>query len=171
MNPSSNEPASLFLLCPASQLEPFIRQHVGQHTYFLTALASVFDVDNVPYAEALVDFLETNAIRELYVVQDLNCRFLRTVLSGVPGTGTAAERVLQALYCTHFEYVMRTGTFRIQCYRLARLHVLQQAEQLLANGLLQRAIGRNRIALRAMICDKSTRLVETIDLKPEGICL
>lgn len=85
----------LFLVCPFCRMEPFIRKNYGQ-TLFLSAPAAVFHFSDDELTE-LKSFVEREHIRDLYLVSDESCHFIRRALNHEPPAGLSCESFISHL--------------------------------------------------------------------------
>lgn len=157
------------MLCPASQLESFIKEHCGGEVFFLTALGVVFDFRQLAYVEALVDFIERESIDEICVVHDVACPFIKSVLAKEKGYGTYAEGVLLDLLIDHFSDIMQNTITGEQKVKLARCNVERQVSEVFANELLRQVVREYNISLKGLLSAKAEGWLKPITLKLKEI--
>lgn len=145
----------LFLLCPASQLESFIRMKYGPDTFFLTALAAVFSLKQWDHVEELTGFIERESIEEVVVVNDVSCRFLQSVLTKQKGFGTQAEQVLIDLLVDNYAHVMCNSSVAEQKFRLAELNIQRQIEELLSVDYLLQQVVLQKLRVKGLITSRA----------------
>lgn len=170
MQENSKTANRLFLICPTSQLETLISERFGRNTYFLTALGAVFDFERIAYAEAFADFLIYWEIREIYLVHDTSCLFIRNILDRKPSFGTQVEKVILELLIDHYARIMQQPSRKEQEACLSRLTIEQQALNLLSNTLLQQTISAQGICLKGLMTCKTVGQLKELNLKPSKIC-
>ncbi len=160
----------LFLVCPNCQLEHFIKDRFGEDVFFLTALGAVFDFHEVAYAEAIADFIEREAVTEIFIVNDTSCCLLESVLEKREGLGTAAEQVLLHLLIENNSTVMAENTLLEKKKRLAELNVRRQFFEILSNGLLLIAIVRAKVRLKGLLTTKRAGKIKEIGVELNVSC-
>jgi carbonic anhydrase len=159
----------LFLICPDSQLEAFIKEQYGQGVFFLTALGAVFNFQETNYVEALGDFLKREAIEEIFVVQDTSCRFMNSILEQEKGFGTKAEQVMLELFIENYSNIM-AGASQIEKKKiLAKVNIRRQALEILSHELLLIALGQSQIKLKGLITTKSKGQLEEVNVRLQEI--
>lgn len=170
MQNALNTKNKLFLVCPASQLESYIQQVHGQRVYFLTALGAVFDFGQVSYAEAVVDFIDRENIREIWVVNDARCRFVQAVLQQDKGSAAYTREALRDLFVDHYAELTEQELFEDRCISLARLNVVRQVQEIYEHALLAAAISRRNIGLRGLVCMKEKGWNKEIQVRMKVSC-
>lgn len=163
----STQAKRLFLICPTSQSELFVRERYGSNSFFLTALGSVFDFGQIHYLEAVVDFIERESIRHIYIVHDTSCPFLDSILVKKKEYETHAEAVLLDLLIEHYFYVMEGDTLTEKKNALATLNVERQGREIWDNEFLRSAMSEYNINLRGIITSRAAGLfINEVDVKP-----
>ncbi len=160
----------LFLICPDSHLENFIRQYYGDRTYYLTALGAVFDFRRVNYAEAVANFIRHKPISEIYLTQDIAGKFLRNILDKKSGLGTVAEKKLLDLLIDNYSGIMRHTSREQQLSCLADIALREQANELRANYLLQQTISESGASLKGLLINRGRNYMQEIVLQPTELC-
>ncbi|AEE54331.1 hypothetical protein [Haliscomenobacter hydrossis] len=161
-NRSQTTSNKLFLVCPFSRLEPFIRENYGDNVYFLTALGTHFQADDAGYVKKVVDFILREGIRELYVVNDTSCRFINKTLKREPGFGTKAEYLLKQIYLENYLKVRQNNDLREQQVKLAALNVYRQMHVLLHHKVLSRLCLKHNITIHGVVTSKETKQIVII---------
>jgi carbonic anhydrase len=151
----------LFLICPDARVEHFLRTKFGGESIFLTALGAVFNFRAIQYIEDLSDYLHRERIEEIFIVNDLSCRFIDRILRKERNFGTYTEEVLQDLLIDHYHAIMQQPTLKDQHERLAAYNIDRQAREILSNELLQQQIVASDILIKGLITNqKENRLTE-----------
>lgn len=155
----------LFLICPNSQLEHFLKDRFGEDAYFLTALGAVFNFNDVANAEAIADFIEREAISEIYIVNDTSCRFIESVLEKRKSARTAAEQVILNLLIDNYPTVMAQNSLLAKKRILGELNVGRQFFEIISNELLLQSIVRSKVRLKGLITTKRAGKVKETGIK------
>ena len=62
-------------------MELYLQKKYGNEIYFITAPASVIQWNQKEYIDAIGDFIIRENIREIYLVNDTNCRFISNIIN------------------------------------------------------------------------------------------
>lgn len=154
----------LFLICPDSQVEAFIKEQYGQEVFFLTALGAVFDFGQINYVEAVGDLLQRESIEEIFIVNEASCRFMNRMLAQEKGFGTKAEKVMLDLFIDNYTTIMAGTSLKEKQNRLAELNIQRQALEILSNELLLQQIGQSEIRLKGLLTAKAKGQVKEVNL-------
>lgn len=144
----------LFLTCPISQMEPFIKERYGWDGYFLNAPGAVFSFEDIDYSEALRDFLEQRTIKELYIVNDTGCLFIKSILEGGQGFETKAEQVMRNLFIDNYFEIMGKESLADRTIALATRNLERQAQDIVSNDLLWPVLHRLQIRVSGVLTTK-----------------
>jgi hypothetical protein len=148
---------SLFIICPAGRIESAIRKKHGDNTYFLTSLGGVVRLNNYSFVEEFGEFLKNRAITSLTIAQDIQCRFIQTIIYGKSGYDTYAENHFRNLWIDHFFKINSTDIPRKKAAILAKIHITYQLDLIKQHSLLGNIIREHNIRLKGLIVD--TKLV------------
>nr|MBI1230374.1 hypothetical protein [Cytophagales bacterium] len=148
-----NQSNSLFIICPAGSIESEIRKQYNGNTYFLTSLGGVMRLSDYSFVEEFGEFLKRRDIRRLTIAQDIQCRFLQTIIQGKPGYGTYAEEHFRMLWIDHFFDINSTDNLRKKAARLAKCHINFQLNLIKQHSLLGTIIREQGVLLSGMLVD------------------
>lgn len=156
---------TLYLICPASKVEHFIREQYGESAFFMTALAAVFHLNEQAYLDELIKIIEKEAIEELVVVNDTSCCFIQSVLTRQKGFGTQAEQVLVDLLLDHYTHIMGTTSVAEQKNRLAELNVQRQLEELLRIDYFQQRVVLQKLVVTGLVTSRAAGKARTVNIQ------
>lgn len=145
----------LFLVCPFSNMEHFIRQKFGQEAFFLTAMAGQSQFHELRYTEAVLELIDREEIAELYLVQDTSCRFMNGLLDAEPIHGSIAENKLEQLLVEHYAEIKAHTTRTLQLKKFAAINLRAQLREIGANAFLNSWMARNRLEIKGLITTKA----------------
>ncbi len=154
----------LFLVCPFSSMEHFIRHNFGDEIIFMTAMATESQFHEIEYSEAIREIIVCENIEEMFVVNDTSCRFINGVLRGDKFCGTAAEKSIQNILIDNYSFVMQHQTLSDKVKALAALNIKQQAFEICANELFKPLIIQRGIEIKGLITTKSENKILAISL-------
>ena len=145
----------LFLICPFSCIENFIQKQYGENIFFLTSTAAIFNFDETSYAESVKEFIATNNITEVVIVNDLSCRFLRKVLRNEwEQRGASAETILQDILNNNYAFIMQPSSTKEQLLRFATLNIQEQIHRMMGFDIFGVDFMLKGIKLTGIISDK-----------------
>lgn len=155
----------LFLICPASHIEVFIRERYGPDVYFLTAPGAVFNFEEIKYTESVRYFLERKAIREVFIVNDTSCRFINTILQNGKGHKTQAEQVMLNLFINNYSQIMTAASLEERKVILATLNLQRQALDILSNEILLPLIKQSQIKVTGVLTTKEKGWLDEVKVQ------
>lgn len=153
----------LYLICPECFIEEKIRREFGNHTFFLTALGTVFNMTNFEYAEEVNDLLNRESISDICIVNDVECSFLKNACTKNHPSNTRAEQVLNSLYESNedkFESLRPEQQQKI----LARLNIIRQAKELIKIPIIGNKISNQTIKLSGLLYDRKAQEFEKLTI-------
>ena len=157
-------PDKVFVVCPFSSIESFLRQHYGDDLFFVSATAGMLQYEDVDYLKEVIWLLESQSVSELFVVNDLSCPFINKVLHHSKSINHAVEKVLQKLYADHKAILTHQPSLREKQEMLAMLNVIQQVNQFIVPVLIP-GLPHQNIKVNALVTDKNNFNIKTIQLK------
>jgi len=154
----------LFLVCPDCYMEQKIRVKYGSDSFFLTALGSVFHMDNFKYAEEVNSFLSGEDVLHIYIVNDISCTFIKNTLSSDINYKTKAEIALAELYLNNIDSLEELNSDDEKALHLARLNIYRQANDLRNTAFLGTKIESNQIALKGLLYHREKKEFTEIEV-------
>ncbi len=154
----------LFLVCPFSSVEPFIRSRYGNKAFFLTAPAGFFKFQEQEYLSEVRNFIARNRPEHIYIVNDSSCRFLNEIVSNPEQPETPLCKPVQDVFHRNFRKIMRAPTLKKKAERLAKFSITQQAVILMQPDVLGNEIREYGIQIRGLITDRRKDKCNEMDL-------
>jgi carbonic anhydrase len=168
MTKNNTDLSRLFLVCPDCFIEQKIRNKYGNNSFFLTALGTVFYIDSFEYAEEVNTFLSCKDIKELIIVNDTRCTFIKNTL-GVKNNQTKVEQRLAELYLKNYDSFETIESKVDQRTHLEKLNIYRQVHELRQTAFLSSKIKNGDIEVKGLIynrdMDEFTEI--TIDFSAE----
>ena len=155
----------LFLVCPFSCLENFIREKYGKDVFFITAMGTIFQFEGEEYLESIKRFIDRENITAIFVVSDTSCRFINNALKNEIGFGSYSETVIQKLLKENYALVMNEKIIEQQQIKLAELIVNYQASELKKSECFQQEIILKKILIRELVTSKKTNQIIQLTIK------
>lgn len=150
------EQNKLFLICPFSNLEHFIRRIHGADVYFMTAMATAFNFDRETI-KMTADFLDRKMITHIYVVNDTSCRFMNGVIDKKMSTGSDAEKYLEALFMENQKIIMKQSTILDKVKLLSEININKQISNFREDDSIMSLIKKNKIIIKGLITNKAAK--------------
>lgn len=155
----------LFIICPFSQMELYLQKKYGNEIYFITAPASVIQWNQKEYIDAIGDFIIRENIREIYLVNDTDCRFISNIINKKKLYGLYAEKIVEAIYIEHLFSCFKNMSLSEKKLKLAELNINCQIEELMKPGVLGVQILNNHIELKGIITTKKENSYKEINIQ------
>lgn len=150
------EQNKLFLICPFSNLEHFIRRIHGIDVYFMTSMATSFNFDR-EYIKMIADFLDRKMITHIYVVNDTSCRFMNGMFENKMSSGSEAEKNLEALFMDNHKIIMKQSTISEKVKLLSEINIQKQISNIREQDILLSIIDKNNICIKGLITNKAAK--------------
>lgn len=153
-----NQENSLFIICPAGKIESEIRKKYDGNTYFLTSLGGVMRLCDYSFVEEFGEFLKRQDITKLTIAQDIQCRFIQTIIQGNQGYGTYAEEHFRNLWIDNFFDINNAKGMRKKAAKLAKCHINYQINLINQHSLLVNIIRERGIQLSGLLVDTEANI-------------
>lgn len=147
------EQNKLFLICPFSNMENFIRRIHGTDVYFMTAMATAFSYERDDIRK-IADFLDRRMITNIYIVNDTSCRFINSVIEQKMSSGSDAEKNLEVLLMENQKIIMKQSTTFDKVKTLTELNIIEQILNLREHDLIMSVVEKNKISIKGLITTK-----------------
>lgn len=151
----------LFLVCPFSGMEGFIRHKYGNDVFFVTAMAGAFNFQNDEYKSIIQEFIERESINEIIIANDACCRFINNVLNNKKEVKSYAEDVLKKLFSDNYFYNLQDKSLAEQAEALATLNVKHQVHELKNSGLIKSS-SFQEVKIKGLVTNKANNLIKEI---------
>jgi carbonic anhydrase len=155
----------LFLVCPFSCMESFIRAKFGEDVFFITAMGTIFQLKETHYLESVKSFIARENIAEIFVVSDTSCRFINNALTNAKNSGSYSEKVIQKLLNDNYAHVMHEKTTEQQQLKLAELIVGYQSAEIKKSNIFQQQIIQKEIKIKGLITTQKTDQIIQLTLQ------
>lgn len=152
----------LFLVCPFSQMEPYITNNIDKNAYFITGITGRLCLSNDDYLCQLQMLLFNKNIRELIVVNDVNCIFINEVLSNNSIYKTAATKLLESLFLENRELFLAQASIGKSKHLLAKLNVIDTYLKIINNNFLKETFSDLEIEVSGLISNKLTKSIKKV---------
>ncbi len=155
----------LFLVCPFSCMEKFIRQKYDEDVFFITAMAGIFQLNEKKHLEEIKYFICRENIHEIFVVSDISCRFINSAINKEKTNGYFAEMVIQRLLEDNYDLLMERNKIQEKQIKLAERIVNYQAAELMNSNCFQQEIIQNKILVYELITSKKVNQIIQLTIR------
>ncbi len=155
----------LFIVCPFSSLETFIRSNYGNEIFFLTYAGTVLEPDNFIYNLGIKQLVFKEKIKTIYIVNDTSCRFINSIIKRKQLTGLTCEKVIEELYVDYYFTYFESLPLSEQLYNLAELNIKNQINRILDSKLFKDFIYKSGIEIKGIITSKENNLLKEIQVE------
>lgn len=144
----------LFLVCPFSCMENFIREKYGDDVFFMTAMGAVLRFDSEEIS-AIKLFIEREKIREIIIASDTSCRFINGILKNEKEFGSHAETQIKNIVLENKNALAKANSEVEKQKIIANALIKNQAQEICSPDFFLSEIFINKIAVKGIITTKS----------------
>lgn len=155
----------LFIVCPFSCMEIFLRNKYGNDILFLTFSGAVFPHHDAEYLSAVKHFIVQEEIKTIYIVNDISCRFINGIINKHTLFGLRAEKVMEALYIENYLTEFQDQSLFNQQNKLAELNILKQANEIMAPAILGNFIAEFSVEIKCLVTSKARHSFKEIQIE------
>jgi carbonic anhydrase len=156
--------SKLFIVCPDCFMEQVIRDNYPGEVYFITALASVFEMPDFDYAESFNAFLINESIEEIYIVNDSSCRFIENTVTQKQPLNTTAEQNLKVLLNQNSDFILYEENEYESFKKLAKLNIHRQAKEFYHSPFIGYKLKNREIMLKGLLYNRNKSEIIEIEL-------
>lgn len=145
----------LFIICPFSHLEPFLKVQYGTQNWFLSyPLASITEIDN-SFKSTIETLIETHQIKEIIIVNDVSCLLINDIIHRKNEFHFPMQRQLESMYLEHFLRYFYQKTAEQKSMNLCKINLEIQYIKWCKNPILKSIITSNAIEIKALLTNKN----------------
>lgn len=152
----------LFVVCPFSNMEIFLKNNYGPDAYFLTFTGANIQHQELECMSEVRHLIISENIQAIYIVNDTSCRFIHGMLTGNWSFNMPSLSVFEDLYIEHYSTLFKNQSLIHQQRKMAELNVKYQVSELLDSFILGGCIRDLHIDIRGLITTKSKNLIKEI---------
>lgn len=153
----------LFIVCPFSCMENFIRQKYGDDVLFITAKAAVLQSEKQEFPEEVKLLIERESITQIFIVNDTSCRFINSVLKKENELDAPVEKTLRKIFTNNYPAIIQKPSLSEQQEMLAVFNVKHQANEMLKSMLFQQNHSK-KIKLIGLVSIKASNRIREISM-------
>lgn len=156
------------LVCPFSTSQSFlINRFPSKDVRFFTALAGIFHFKDRFFSDMLGNFLISENIKTIYLVQDLHSKFL---LEGTQETFLNPNdtiRYISEIFTRHQVEISAESNLSQQLSKLSLFLIEEQVAEMHNQPNLQRIIQENKIQIKGMLTNEARAKSIEFNVQPE----
>ena len=146
-------------------MELYLQNKYGNEIYFITAPAAIVQWGQKEYTDAVSDFIKRESIREIFLVNDVSCRFIDNIIHKEKLYGLYSEKILEDIYIEHFFSHFKNNPSSEKKVKLAELNINYQIEELMKSSALGHYVLKDNIQLKGLVTSKKENLYKEINIK------
>ncbi|MFO7657035.1 MAG: hypothetical protein R6W78_08205 [Bacteroidales bacterium] len=153
----------VYIVCPFSQMEAFIRENIDTDAYFITGMAGRLCFGDEINTQVILYFIQRENIKEIIIVNDVNCRFMEEVLNNRITKPNPATIIYRKLISDFKEVFPKIKTSEERRHLLAKLNINDHFREIKSNAVLRPLFIKNSIKLRGMVTNRLSNFKEPIN--------
>jgi hypothetical protein len=154
----------LFIICPFSNIEHFLRKEYGDDILFMTYSAGIIQYDNIDFLSSVKDIIINEKINKIFFVNDIKCRFINNTLQK-NNDQSYAFQILQEYYVSHYFSMFHNQSLQRQQYNLAKINLFMQIQEFSNSYIFKELIELEKTEIQGIITDKFNNLKKEIKNK------
>jgi len=154
----------IYIVCPFSQMEEFIRNNIDNNAYFITGAAGRINFDDMLLPEILSHIILREKIKEIIIVNDINCMFIDNVLNNKISYPNKAYNFLKKLISDYREAFPSTKPIEERRHLLAKLNINDHSREIKSNSVLKYLFTRSSIKISGIIANRFSKYTEPLTI-------
>jgi len=158
----------LFIVCPFSSVETFIRSRFGNDVLLLTFSGAVLQFQDIDFVEAVKGMIVREDVDTIYFVNETSCRLINGVIGGNEPVGLHSEKTIRRIYNDHYQVAFRGRSLFQQQVKLAELNVKAQMDKIVHSPMFDYPVSAYNITVKGLIISKERDMVVEISSKKKS---
>lgn len=146
----------LFLVCPDCHMEMPIRKQYGDNSFFLTALGTAFDLTDFEFMEEVNQLVIKEDIKEIILVNDHQCTFVKSALQNEVRFNTKAEKILVNI-ANSSDDIKSIHNQELKSKQISKVNLKRLAFDLIDSAFIGNKISEGDITLTGVIYNKEDK--------------
>lgn len=143
----------LFLICPDCHLEIPLTKIFGENSFYLTALGTAFDLTEYKFMEEVNQVVINEDIKEIILVNDHQCTFVKSALQNEVRFNTKAEEILVSI-ASNSDDVQSIRDETLKSKQISKINIKRLAQDVSNSAFLGTKIHTGEIKLKAIIYNR-----------------
>lgn len=159
----------LFLVCPFSQSEAFIKKtFTGSHLY-MTGMGGYLNFQDEKFADALTRIIIKEKIEAIHLVQNTDCRFIHEVLSENKNLEYPVQNTLKKLLSENEPQIKSMDSKHQMTIHLASLMIKEVSANIHKSDLLKETIKNKKIEINGTLIQPKANKLSSFNLNQPSI--
>jgi hypothetical protein len=154
----------LFIVCPFSCLETFIKKNYGDDAIFLTYAGTVLEPHDFVFNLGIKHLILKEKIKKIYLVNDTSCRFINSIIKRKQLIGLTCEKIIEELYIENYFSYFQSQPVLAQQHNLAELNIKSQINRILKFKLFNDFIAESGIEIKGIITSKERNAIKELQI-------
>jgi hypothetical protein len=158
------EENKLFIICPFSNIESFLRKEYGNDILFMTYSGSMIQYADFDFLNHVKDIILQEKIKQIFFVNDINCKFIEDAIMKKRAQSQVST-LLEEYYIHYYFSLFQNTSKPRQKYNLAKINLFYQIQEFSNSYHFKEIIASKKIELHGIITDKIKNLKKQIKNK------
>lgn len=159
----------LFLVCPFSQSEAFIKKTVPGSHFYMTGMGGYINFEEERFTDAITKIIIKEDIESIHLVQNADCRFIDEVLSDNKNLEYPIQYVLNKLFVENEYQLKRMDSKYQMSIHLASMMIKKVSANIQKSNLLNKIIESKKIEMMGMLIEPSANKISSFSLNQPSI--
>lgn len=159
----------LFIVCPFSCIETFLKSRFGDDTYFITSPGAALPYNEFEYMSEIKEFVIRERIQTIYIVNDTSCRFINAIITRNKLFGLPSEKVMEELYIEHFFNEFKDQPVRHQKHKLAEINIRRQLKEITNSFISDIYPYESQLTIKGLLTSKQNKSLQEIRIENNKI--
>lgn len=159
----------LFLVCPFSQSEAFIKKtFIGSH-FYMTGMGGYLNFEDEKFADAITKIIIKEEIESIHLVQNTDCRFIDEVLTENNSLEYPVQYTLKKLLLENEQQIKSMDSKYQMTIHLASLMIEEVSANIQKSDLLKETIKNKKIEIKGTLIQPNANILSSFNLNQPGI--
>lgn len=155
----------LFLICPFSCVEPYLRKVYGELIYCMTLPGVNIAGEAEEQLEAIDYLIRQEKITDVFVVSDLDCPFIKNIVENKPSGTWPFETIMQDIYISRYPTDFKDKNRLFRKIKLSEIYVSFQASKLADLLYQQKYHTADQLKIKAVMSCRSQNLLKEFTIR------
>lgn len=158
------EENKLFIICPFSNIENFLRKEYGNDILFMTYSGGMIQYADFDFLNHVKDIILQEKIKQIFFANDINCNFIEDAIMKKRAQSSVSN-LLEEYYIHYYFSLFHNTSIPRQKYNLAKINLFYQIQEFSNSYHFKDIIASEKIEIHGIITDKIKNLKKQIKNK------
>lgn len=159
----------LFLVCPFSQSEAFIKKSFSGSHLYMTGMGGYLNFEDDGFADAITRLIIKEEIESIHLVQNTDCRFINDVLSENKNLEYPIQYTLKKLLLENEQLIKSMDSKYQKTIHLASLMIEEVSANIQKSDLLKETIKNMKIEIKGTLIQPNANKLTSFNLTQSSI--